>query len=177
MSSRWLTAACTLCILLQACHTLQEAERVEARLPPPSSASLDTAMSGEQLSAREDHFIAWVPRSMAPTEAVAAALAQVEWGNAREQAGRELCSGNWLFNGAVTERIDPYPVTAPAQLGGYPAWYYRVSHRPGIRGCTNATSRQVYALIRANLPRWTIVRTATPPDSSIDQQAGLLPGN
>lgn len=109
-----------------------------------------------------DHFIAWVPRDRARTATVAEALAQVEWGNAKEQVAAQLCNGAWLMNGAVAGRSGPEPATAPPELGGYPAWYYHISHQPGFRGCEGMTNDTLYRALRANLPRWIRIIRAQP---------------
>lgn len=168
MHIRLLIATLTLCSLIQACSTPHALNNVVANdLPQVSRISVTTGGDPEA-SPELDHFIAWVPRHMAQTPTVAEALAQVEWGNAKEQAGARLCGGAWLINGEVTARSGPYPASAPARLGGYPAWYYRVSHKPGIRGCTGTTSREIYAEIRSGLPRWISIQTT----GAIDLYAG-----
>jgi len=109
-----------------------------------------------------DHFIAWIPRDRARTATEAEALVQVEWGNAKEQASADLCHGAWLINGEVTGRTGPYPATAPGRLGGYAAWYYRVSHKPGFKGCAGIGSQVIYTSIRSSLPEWISIRVAAP---------------
>ena len=91
---------------------------------------------------------------------------QVEWGNAKEQASAELCNGAWLINGEVTGRAGPVPATAPERLGGYAAWYYRVSHKPGFKGCAGIESQAIYNRIRSSLPDWIIIRAASPYHST-----------
>jgi hypothetical protein len=107
-----------------------------------------------------DHFIAWIPREDAQTATVAVALVQVKLGNAKGRTGKELCGGAWPMNGEVVDRVGPYPVLAPVTLGGYPAWYYRISHIPGFRGCAETASNDLYRNLKANLPQWITVKTA-----------------
>jgi hypothetical protein len=128
---------------------------------------------GAELAPELDHFIAWIPRDRAATATVAEALAQVEWGNAKEQVGVELCGGAWLMNGDVRGRTGPYPATAPLELGGYPAWYYRISHRPGFRGCNGLPNDALYSQLRANLPSWIVLVRAIPHTTG---SAGITAG-
>lgn len=107
-----------------------------------------------------DHYIAWVPKAQAQTAAIARALTHISLGNARERAGTELCAGSWLLNGQVTTRVGPLPATAPAAAGGYPAWYYRVSKRPGLHGCTAVGNARLYRSVQHYLPDWISIRTA-----------------
>jgi len=108
-----------------------------------------------------DHYIAWVPRDKAQTATVAEAVTHISLVNAREQTARELCGGNWVTNSEATTNIGPLPATAPAAAGGYPAWYYRISHRPGLRGCAGTDSQKLYHTLQANLPEWVGIKTAT----------------
>ncbi len=159
MQIRHLTGILTLCILIQACSTPHAMDNHADNGLLQTASSSGAAGGGPETNPELDHFIAWIPRHMAQTATVAEALAQVEWGNAKEQAGARLCDGAWLVNGEVIARSGPYPATAPAWLGGYAAWYYRVSHKPGISGCTGSTTREIYSEIRSGLPRWISIRT------------------
>jgi len=101
-----------------------------------------------------DQYTAWVPRSRAQTPAVAMAQAHISMGYAREQAARKFCGGDWLMDEAATERIGPIAATAPLTIGGYPAWYYRVSLQPGLLGCEQVSTHLLYRAIQENLPEW-----------------------
>jgi len=147
-------------LLIQACSSLNTVNDADMTSLPHTAGLYGSIADAPETGPDQDHFIAWIPRQMAQTAAVAEALAQVEWGNAREQAGTRLCAGQWLASGAVTGRIGPYPATAPDRLGGYSAWYYRVSHKPGIRGCAGHATQDIYAAVQSNLPDWIIIRTA-----------------
>ena len=107
-----------------------------------------------------DHYIAWVPRDQAQTATVAEAMTHISLVNAREQTARQLCGGNWVMNSDASTNIGPLPTTAPEAAGGYPAWYYRISHRPGLRGCPGTNSQKLYRLLQANLPEWVDIKTA-----------------
>jgi len=107
-----------------------------------------------------DHYIAWVPRDKAQTATVAEAVTHISLVNAREQTARQLCSGNWVMNSEATTNIGPLPATAPEAAGGYPAWYYRISHQPGLRGCPGTNSQKLYHTLQANLPEWVDIQTA-----------------
>ena len=130
-------------------------------LQPAPAAERAAGQPVTEINPELDHFIAWIPRNRAGTATVAEALAQVEWGNAKEQVGVELCNGAWLMNCEVTGRAGPLPATAPVQLGGYPAWYYRISHKPGFRGCNGMANDALYTQLKANLPRWILLVRAT----------------
>lgn len=107
-----------------------------------------------------DHYIAWVPRDNAQTATVAEAMTHISLVNAREQTARQLCGGKWVVNGEVTDSVGPLPATAPATAGGYPAWYYRISQRPGLHGCRNTDSQQLYYTLQEHLPVWMDIQTA-----------------
>lgn len=130
--------------------------------PGSPSLAADTA-SATAIPAADpalDHYIAWVPQDLAQTATVARAVTHISLGNAREQAGRKLCAGNRLLNGQVTALVGPLRTTAPAGAGGYPAWYYRISQSPGLRGCSSTGNARRYRSLRQNLPAWISIRTA-----------------
>jgi hypothetical protein len=110
---------------------------------------------------RFDHIFAWIPRDRAKTASVAEALVHIELGRAKDEVGKELCGGEWLINGASVDSIGPYPTTAPVMLGGYPAWYYHVSHKPGLLGCPAMPSTKLYLELGTRLPQWIIVKPAS----------------
>lgn len=124
-----------------------------------------TAISGSENIPGADpalvHYIAWIPRSSAQTPAVAAALAHISMGYAKEQVGAEFCDGDWLMDKPVSERIGPIPAIAPEAIGKYPAWYYRVSLQPGFDGCRNASAAVLYPAIQGKLPGWMYLEPAT----------------
>lgn len=107
-----------------------------------------------------DHYIAWVPRDQAQTAAVAEAMTHISLVNAREQTAKQLCDSAWLMNGEVTDIFGPFPASAPEDAGGYPAWYYRISHRPGLHGCQGTDATKLYHTLQQNLPEWMDISTA-----------------
>lgn len=112
-----------------------------------------------------DHYIAWVPRDVAQTPTVARAMTHISLGNAREQAGKELCATSRLIDGQVIALVGPLPATAPASAGSYPAWYYRISQTPGLQGCSAIGHARLYRSLQQNLPDWISIRTAGTPDA------------
>jgi hypothetical protein len=108
-----------------------------------------------------DHIFAWIPRDRAQTASVAEALVYIELGRAKEEVGRILCGGDWLINSASVGSTGPYPATAPAILGGYPAWYFHVSHKPGLAGCPDMPADTLYRELGNRLPPWITVRSAS----------------
>jgi hypothetical protein len=132
-----------------------------------------TGTAGENIPVADpafDHYIAWIPRDRAPNSTVAKALTHITLGKAKEEAARQLCGGAWLLDGRVIDRVGPLPAIAPAASGGYPAWYYRVSHQPGLRGCSNATDVELYQSLGAHLPGWLSIQAAeTPAGTSISR--------
>lgn len=114
-----------------------------------------------------DHYIAWVPRDLAQTATVAKAVTHISLGNAREQAGEELCANSRLMHGQVTALVGPLPATAPAAAGGYPAWYYRISQTPGLQGCSAIGNIRLYRSLQRNLPDWISIRTAGTPSAGV----------
>ena len=127
---------------------------------PDTSAAPDTANHIPAADPMLDHYIAWVPRDKAQTATVAEAVTHISLVNAREQTAKQLCGGNWVMNGEVTTNIGPLPTTAPEAAGGYPAWYYRISHQPGLRGCPGADSKTLYHAMQENLPEWMDIKAA-----------------
>ncbi len=112
-----------------------------------------------------DHIFAWIPRDRAQTASVAEALVHIEMGRAKEEVGKTLCGGDWLISSASVNSIGPYPSTAPVTLGGYPAWYYHVSHKPGLAGCPAMPAETLYRELGNRLPPWITVRAASLQDS------------
>lgn len=108
-----------------------------------------------------DHIFAWIPRDKAQTASVAEALVYIELGRAKEEVGKTLCGGDWLMNSASVESAGPYPGTAPTSLGGYAAWYFRVSHKPGLSGCPDMPAETLYRELGNRLPPWITVRAAS----------------
>jgi hypothetical protein len=107
-----------------------------------------------------DHYVAWVPRDAAQTPTVAMALAHISMGYAKEQTARRFCGDGLLLDEAVTERAGPMATVAPEDIGKYPAWFYRISLRPGLHGCEQASTPQLYRAIQDNLPEWIRLETA-----------------
>ena len=140
-----------LLLVLQACA-----------MTPRSPSTSELAAAGAIPAAESvlDHYIAWVPRDEAQTATVARALAHTALGSARKQAGDHLCGGNWVGNNTITNVIGPLQTWASAENGGYAAWYYRISHLPGLSGCTTASDAQVYRAMEAELPVWIHVQSA-----------------
>lgn len=106
-----------------------------------------------------DHYVAWVPRDAAQTPAVAIALAHISMGYAKEQAARSFCGDGLLMDEAVMERTGPMATLAPEDIGKYPAWFYRISLQPGLHGCEQASTPQLYRAIQDNLPEWIRLET------------------
>lgn len=127
-----------------------------------------------EMDRTQDQLIAWIPQALAQTPAVAEALVHVELANAKELVGSELCDGAWLVDGEVTARYGPVPATAPQDLGGYPAWYYRISQRPGLKGCGGSTAIELYRKLRASLPQWILLQTAASSQPQDDPSAATV---
>ena len=108
-----------------------------------------------------DHYIAWVPRDSAQTATVAKAMTHISLVNAREKTAKQLCSDTWVMNGEFAENIGPLPTSAPESAGGYPAWYYRISHRPGLSGCQSTDTQKLYHTLLENLPDWMDIKTSS----------------
>ncbi|MGD2138399.1 MAG: hypothetical protein PVJ66_07550 [Gammaproteobacteria bacterium] len=110
-----------------------------------------------------DHYIAWIPREQAPTTTIAKTLTHIRLGRAKERAASQVCGGAGLLDGRVTDLVGPLPAIAPPARGGYPAWYYRISHQPGLRGCTAVTAEELYRALETYLPGWISIRAAARP--------------
>ena len=148
------TVACALVIYtlisLQGCATrgaAGAAGRVAAAAIPDADPTLD-------------HYVAWVPRDAAQTPTVATALAYISIGYAKEQTARSFCDNGLLMDEAITERTGPMATVAPEEIGSYPAWFYRISLQPGLHGCEQASTAQLYRAIQDNLPEWIRLETA-----------------
>ncbi len=157
------TVACVLAfyilISLQGCATrgaVGAAEAVAAEDIPDANPALD-------------RYVAWVPRDAAQTPAVAIALTHISMGYAKEQAARRFCGNDWLVDEPVTEQAGPMATMAPDAIGSYPAWYYRISLQPGLHGCEQRSTAQLYRAIQDNLPEWIRLETAvtTSPDTAM----------
>jgi hypothetical protein len=139
----------------------------------PSSSELAATSAIPLAEPALDHYIAWIPRDKAQTATVAEALARTTLGSARQLASDRLCNGAWVGDSAVTNVIGPIPVWANTTNGSYPAWYYRISHLPGLRGCTAASDAQLYKAMEASLPGWIRIMPArlysrkTPPAETV----------
>ena len=133
------------CVLLQACASQPgirpPGEMVKAGNVPPPNPALD-------------HYIAWVPLERAQTATVAEAMAHVSLRNAREQTSHDLCNGEPVTSGIAIEKFGPVTALTPESMGGRPAWYYRISLQPGLNGCRNEQSANLYQALRARLPSW-----------------------
>jgi hypothetical protein len=141
-------------LLLPGCAT-------QGPVPEPGAAGkpavgLDIARADPHL----DHVFAWIPRDRAKTASVAEALVHIELGRAMDEIGTTLCGGGWPINGPPVESLGPYPVMAPPALGGYPAWYYHLSHEPGFAGCAAVPAATLYRELDDRLPPWIRVRAA-----------------
>jgi hypothetical protein len=142
------TVACALAlytlISLQGCATYGAA----GEAIPPAVADIPDA------DPALDRYVAWVPRDTAQTPTVAMALAHISMGYAKEQAARSLCGDDLLMDETIAERTGPLETMAPGDIGSYPAWYYRVSLQPGLHGCEQTSTPQLYRAIQDNLPGW-----------------------
>ena len=127
-----------------------------------------------EIDRTQDHLIAWIPLARAQTPAVAEALVHVELANAKEHVGSRLCDGAWLVDGEVTARYGPVPATAPQDLGGYAAWYYRISQRPGLGGCDGSPAIDLYRELRSSLPRWILLQSAADSQSQDDPSGATV---
>lgn len=117
-----------------------------------------------------DHYIAWVPGDIADTATVARAITHISLGRAREQAGAELCEDERLVPGEVASVTGPFPAVGPDGGDGSPVWYYRISHQPGLRGCTDVERARLFQAMQDNLPAWIHIEPATTPYTAL----GLL---
>lgn len=144
------TTIMTACLLLQACANTRHSTSADT---PDSS-----LVSGYEHTL--DHYIAWVPRDKAQTATVAQALTHISLGRAREQAGKDLCGGTRVINREVSHQVGPFPARAPDSAGGYDAWYYRISHQPGLLGCSEKTTAELYQALEAGLPDWISLEAA-----------------
>jgi hypothetical protein len=108
---------------------------------------------------RLDHFIAQLPYSLADTATQARAMTHVAIGRAKAHTGNAQCDRPWLLTGPASDSAGPH---LTVEAGRPAAWYYRVSHRPGLGGCGNASRDALYESLQESLPAWiTLQRAAT----------------
>lgn len=129
-----------------------------------NAASLPPTMPGL------DHYIAWIPLEQAQTATVAEAMTHISLNNARAQVSHEMCDGGRVSNGMIVEKHGPVAARTPASMGAYPAWYYRISQRPGLTGCRTEHSGGLYRALQTRLPRWLSI---SPAEQSDYQTLGL----
>jgi hypothetical protein len=149
-----------LVFLLPACATQQPV--IKAGTAGSPADGIDLVQADPHL----DHVFAWIPRDRAKTPSVAEALVYIELGRAKDEVGTKLCGGGWLLSGHPVDSFGPYPDTAPVALGGYPAWYYHLSHEPGFMGCATVPTATLYRELGDRLPPWISVRAAALPTSA-----------
>jgi len=125
-----------------------------------SHASRNTATNIPAADPVLDHYVAWVPLEQAQTASVARAMTHISLGNAREQAAVVLCGDTRMIKQPVTDRVGPVPMAAPASVGGYPAWYYRISQPPGLQGCSQTNSQRFNQAVQDRLPTWINIQAA-----------------
>ena len=109
-----------------------------------------------------NQVIAWLPRDAAQSPTVARAMTLVALGAAKRRTEAALCGGEWVFSGEVDEAGMPARATAPAALGRYAAWHYRIAWNPGLPDCGNVQPREYYQALSAHLPEWILVQSGTP---------------
>ncbi len=109
-----------------------------------------------------NQVLAWVPRGQAETPAVARAMAHVALGEAKRRTEAELCGGTWIFTGDVTEVRTPAPEAAPALLGGFRAWHYRIDWNPELPECPHTDAATYYRTLSRHLPDWMMLQTPAP---------------
>lgn len=109
-----------------------------------------------------NQVIAWLPRDAAQSPTVARAMTLVALGDAKRRTEAALCGGEWVFSGEVDEAGMPARATAPASLGRYAAWHYRIAWNPGLPDCGNVRPREYYQTLSAHLPEWMLVQNGAP---------------
>ena len=109
-----------------------------------------------------DHYIAWIPLEQAQTAAVAEAMTHISLRNAREETSRDVCRGNPVSGGSVIERHGPVAARTPDSMGGYPAWYYRISQQPGTQDCWTEEQVNMYQALQGRLPDWLRIQPGRP---------------
>ena len=156
---RYCTIIATVCILLPGCagtpRTATEPHSAGSRMPAMTHPGTDPAL---------DHFIARLPYQLADTATQARAMTHVAIGRAKARTGGRQCGNPWLITGPASESSGPHL----APRSGAPAWYYRISHRPGLAGCDSASREDLYNSLEEALPAWITLRRAahTAPDNT-----------
>ena len=100
-----------------------------------------------------DHYSAWIPDSRAPTATVAQAIVHVALGEARLQAGKQLCNAS-LQPAQVMGIVGPLHIRETPDQGGQAFWFYRISVQPGMHGCREIDQSEQYRALQGNLPAW-----------------------
>jgi len=140
-------------IFMQACS-----HQPAARLPAVvvNASALPAANPGL------DHYIAWVPVETAQTATVAEAMVHISLQHARAEVSEEMCAGQPIARGLVVEKHGPVAVRTPVGMGATPAWYYRISQRPGLQGCGAESANSLYSALQTRLPAWISVTPGKP---------------
>lgn len=163
--TRYYTIIAAVCILLPGCSGTYLAG------PEPRPAgSLVQESPERETDPVLDHFIARVPYRIADTATEARAMTHVAIGRAKTRTGSELCGRNWLITGPASGSAGPSLATA----AGEPAWYYRISHQPGLAGCGTASREDLYNSLEGTLPAWITLRRAL--DTTADTGGIILYG-
>jgi len=149
--TRYYTIIAAACILLPGCSGIHLAG------PEPQPAGgLVQESPDQQTDPVLDHFVARVPYRLADTATKARAMTHIAIGRAKARTGSELCGGAWPVTGPASGSTGP----RLANAAGGPAWYYRVSHRPGVAGCGAVSREDLYESLEGTLPAWITLRRA-----------------
>lgn len=128
-----------------------------------SGLSNQAALDSNQAAAamRPNQVMAWVPADQARTPTVARAMVHIALGNAKQATEQQLCQGEWIFTGDVEETEAPNRGLAPANLGGFSAWQYRIAWSPELPDCPQASAEEYYRTLSSHLPSWMLVQFGT----------------
>ena len=150
---RYCTIIAAACILLPGCSTAPQTG-IEA---PSTDRHMPIAMD-PGTNPGLDHFIARLPYKLADTATEERAMTHVAIGRAKAKTGSRQCGRAWLITGPASDSIGPHLATR----AGAQAWYYRLSHQPGLAGCDNASREALYDSLQDSLPAWITLQRAGP---------------
>ena len=150
-TTRYYPIIAAVCILLPGCY----GTHLTGPEPQPAD-SLVHESSHQKTDPLLDHFVARVPYRFADTATEARAMTHVAVGRAKARTGKELCGRTWLVTGPASGTTGP----RLTNTAGEPAWYYRISHQPGLAGCGTASREDLYEALEGMLPAWITLRRA-----------------
>jgi len=104
-----------------------------------------------------DEIVAYVPRQLAETPAVALAKINIAVYNAKQLTEQQLCVGKWTPRGTLLYRQGPRPYDNKGNNG---VWFIQTFRSPENLICSDVTRAEYFMEMSRHLPEWVSVRPA-----------------